>query len=72
MLHKFVKENNKNAIRSWEILGCDACNGSQVVSYFYIIKAESPDEDGMIDGGYICQQCGFSNAGKCHVDLLLK
>lgn len=49
----------------------DECHCKMGHQIFWFHGRQSPDEDGYLQGGFYCQACGFGNAGKCHIDLLL-
>jgi len=55
--------------QAWFVSDCDACYGHG--SIFYILEEQEPDIDGHYHGGFYCQDCGFSNAGRCHKDFLV-
>lgn len=65
-----VKAIFPQAIRAWQVTKCDSCRREGLI--FWIDKNEPVDHEGFVSGGFYCHKCAFSNAGKCHVELLLR
>lgn len=65
-----VKAIFPQAIRAWQITRCDNCKREGLI--FWIDKSETVDRKGFVNGGFYCPKCGFSNAGQCHIELLLR
>lgn len=49
---------------------CHCKMGTQI--FWFPEPRKSPDIEGYLEGGFYCPVCEFGNAGKCHIDLLLK
>jgi len=65
-----VKVIFPQALRAWQVDKCDSCKREGLI--FWIDKVQEVDNDGFVQGGFYCQKCGFSNAGKCSIELLLR
>lgn len=65
-----VKAIFPQAIRAWVVTKCDDCKREGLI--FWIDKNEPVDSQGFVSGGFYCTKCGYGNAGKCHVELLLR
>lgn len=60
---------NYEVVQAWFVGECDACHGHGAI--FYTIEDHAAiDEYNNVEGGFYCQDCGFSNAGRCHTDYL--
>ncbi len=47
---------------------CDACKRQGL--YFFTLPQHFKIENGRVDGGYYCANCGFSNAGRYPAELV--
>lgn len=65
-----VKAIFPQAIRAWVVTKCDDCKREGLI--FWIDKTEFVDSEGFVSGGFYCTKCGYRNAGKCNVELLLR
>lgn len=65
-----VKVVFPQAVRAWQLDNCDNCKQHGLI--FWIDKAEIVDAQGFVHGGFYCPNCDFGNAGKCHIEKLLR
>jgi len=56
--------------QAWFVGDCPIC-GRNCLIWWSAEKRVAVDKDGYLEGGVLCNCCGYSNAGKVHHDLLL-